>query len=309
MERLAEKMFPNVDIDAITNGIHSRFWTNPFLAKLLDKFENEGTHKTESWFSKIWKIDPDDLWRNHQKAKNKLIDYQKSHSPTLMDEDVLTIGFARRVTGYKRPTLIFNNLEELARIAKNKIQFIFAGKAHPRDDQGKGYIKEINDKADYLWHSYRIKISFLGHYDMDLARMMVSGCDVWLNNPNRYREASGTSGMKAAHNGVLNLSILDGWWIEGYKMDPKSGWAIGVAPGERGCNENNDKLEAKNIYKLLENEIIPTFYYNRPEWIERMRHSISLGKFFNTHRMVTEYALKAWGLKQYPRWVSELNIK
>ncbi|MHA1339968.1 MAG: alpha-glucan family phosphorylase [Promethearchaeota archaeon] len=304
--KVTREMFPNVEIDAITNGVHSRFWTNKYLANLLDNFETEGCHKTTPWFEKIWQIDPDEIWEAHQKAKWDLIDYQKSHSSTLFDEEILTIGFARRITGYKRPTLIFNNLEELARICKNKAQFIFAGKAHPRDDIGKGFIKEIHDKADYLWNSYRIKVCFLGHYDMDLAKMLVSGCDVWLNNPTRYREASGTSGMKAAHNGVLNCSVLDGWWIEGYSMDPKAGWAIGPAPGEPGCYENDDAIEAQNIYNLLENEIIPMFYYNKNEWIDRMRHSIKLGEYFNTHRMVRDYANRAWGLKENPRWISIL---
>ncbi|MHA1727889.1 MAG: alpha-glucan family phosphorylase [Promethearchaeota archaeon] len=301
---ISREMFPGVEIDAITNGIHTKYWTNKHMTKLLDEFENEGTHRSEQWTQKIWKIDPDDLWGAHYKAKNELIDYEKSHHYVLMDNSILTIGFARRITEYKRPTLIFKNLEELARIAKNKIQFIFAGKSHPRDNQGKGYIKAIHDFSDYLWNSYRIKISFLNHYDMDLSKLLVGGCDVWLNNPKRYREASGTSGMKASANGLLNLSILDGWWIEGYKMDPKAGWAIGKAPGEKGCEINDDDVEAQNIYNLLENKIVPLYYYNRAEWIDRMKHAISLLKFFNTHRMVKEYAKRAWNLIEQTRWGS-----
>jgi starch phosphorylase len=300
---VSREMFPNVDIDFITNGVHSRFWTNQYLAKLLDEFETEGTHKTESWFEKIWKIDPEDLWTVHLKAKKDLVDYENSHHYVLMDDEMLTIGFARRITGYKRPTLLFKDPERLAKIARNKVQFLFAGKSHPRDDQGKAYIKQIHDIADYLWNSYRIKVVFLSHYDMDLAKLMVSGVDVWLNNPQRYREASGTSGMKAAHNGILNFSILDGWWIEGYRMDPKAGWAIGKAPGEPGCNDNNDDEEANNLYNLLEREVIPLYYNSLPGWIERMRHAISLGAFFSTHRMVEEYAQKAWKLQKQPRWV------
>jgi len=301
---VSREMFPNTEIDFITNGVHSRFWTNKYLSKLLDEFETEGTHKTESWFEKIWKIDPEDLWTVHLKAKKDLVDYENSHHYVLMDNEMLTIGFARRITGYKRPTLLFRDPERLARIAKNKVQFIFAGKSHPRDDQGKSYIKQIHDIADHLWNSYRIKVVFLSHYDMDLAKLMVSGVDVWLNNPQRYREASGTSGMKASHNGVLNCSILDGWWIEGYRMDPKAGWAIGKAPGDPGCNDNNDDEEANNLYNLLEREIIPLYYNSLPGWIERMRHAVSLGAFFSTHRMVDEYAHKAWKLKRQPRWVS-----
>ena len=299
---ISRKMFPGVEIDSITNGIHIKYWTNKYLTELLNEFENEGTHRTESWFDKIWKIDPDDIWRTHVKAKHDLIDYQKSHHYTLLDEDVLTIGFARRITPYKRPTLIFKDIEELARIAKNKLQFIFAGKSHPRDDWGKQFIKQIHDHADNLWNSYHIKVAFMEHYSMDLAKLLISGCDVWLNNPERYREASGTSGMKASANGLLNLSILDGWWIEGYEMDKKAGWAIGKAPEDQGSELNNDDEEARNIYRLLENDVIPLYYYNLNEWIDRMKHAINLGSFFSTHRMVKDYAEKSWGLKEHPRW-------
>jgi starch phosphorylase len=303
---VSREMFPNIGqkIDYITNGIHTRYWTNPHLIKLFDSFETDEIPWTASFFEKVWKIDADDLWRSHHKAKFDLLDFEKSNHYVLLDQNVLTIGFARRFTGYKRATLIFSDLERLAKITQQKVQFLFAGKAHPRDEQGKLLIKQIHDDAEYLWNSYRIKVAFLGNYDMDLSKKMVSGSDVWLNNPIRYREASGTSGMKAAHNGVLNLSILDGWWIEGYNMDPLAGWAIGVAPGEPGCNNNDDSLEASNIYTLLENQLIPLYYNNKQEWINRMRHAISLGSYFNTHRMVREYADKAYGLIEQPRWAS-----
>ncbi len=302
---VSKKMFPGAKIDYITNGVHSRYWTNPYLTKLFDSFETDDIPRTASFFEKIWKIDADDLWRAHHQAKLALLDYEKSHHYVLMDHNILTVGFARRFTGYKRATLIFSDLERLAKISQNKIQFLFAGKAHPRDEYGKSLIKKINDHSEHLWNSYRVKVAFLENYDMDLAKLMVSGCDVWLNNPTRYREASGTSGMKAAHNGLLNLSILDGWWIEGYKMDPLAGWAIGLAPGEPGCEENNDALEANNIYTLLEKEIVPLYYKNKQEWINRMRHAISLGSYFNTHRMVREYADKAYELMEQARWASK----
>ena len=301
---VSKKMFPKAKIDYITNGIHTRYWTNPHLTKLFDNFETDEIPRIASFFEKVWKVDSDDLWRSHNKAKNDLLDFEKSNHYVLMDHNVLTIGFARRFTGYKRGTLIFTDMERLAKISQKKVQFLFAGKAHPRDEHGKSLIKQINDHAEYLWNSYRIKVAFLENYDMDLSKLMVSGCDVWLNNPIRYREASGTSGMKAAHNGLLNLSILDGWWIEGYKMDPLAGWAIGVAPGEPGCDENDDSLEASNIYNLLKKQVIPMYYKKRPEWINRMRHAISLGSYFNTHRMVREYADKSYGLVEQPRWAS-----
>lgn len=301
---VSRNMFPGTKIDYITNGVHSRFWTNPHLTKVLDSFETDEIHWADSWFDKIWKLDADDLWRAHTKAKYDLLDYEKSNHYVLFDREILTIGFARRFTGYKRATLIFNDLEKLAKIAEKKIQFLFAGKAHPRDDYGKSLIKMIDDYSEVLWNNYRIKVAFLENYDMDLAKIMISGCDVWLNNPIRYREASGTSGMKAAHNGLLNLSVLDGWWIEGYKMDPLAGWAIGPAPGEPGCEENNDRVEAQNIYTLLEKEVIPLYYKNRSEWINRMRHAIALGSYFNTHRMIREYADKAYNLIEQPRWTT-----
>ncbi len=301
---VSRKMFPDVDIDYITNGIHTRYWTNPHLTKLFDTFETDEMPRAASFFEKVWKVDPDDLWRSHYKAKFDLLDFEKSNHYVLMDQNILTIGFARRFTGYKRATLVFSDLERLAKISQKKIQFLFAGKAHPRDEHGKSLIKQINDHSEYLWNSYRIKVAFLENYDMDLSKLMISGCDVWLNNPIRYREASGTSGMKASTNGVLNLSILDGWWIEGHKMDPLAGWAIGVSPGEPGCDTNDDALEASNIYSILEKEVVPLYYKKRQEWINRMRHAIALGSYFNTHRMVREYADKAYKLVEQPRWAS-----
>ncbi|WP_457558259.1 alpha-glucan family phosphorylase [Candidatus Harpocratesius sp.] len=304
---VSRKMFPGFEIDGITNGIHNNFWLNPYFRKLFDE-QIPGWSMDYNLLQDVWDIGNYELWNQHMKAKIDLMDYEKSHSWVLLDEKKLTIGFARRITEYKRPTLIFNDVERLGKICKNRVQFIFAGKAHPRDTQGKDFIKQISDMSDYLYDSYGIGLVFLGAYDMDLAHLLVSGVDVWLNNPRRYMEASGTSGMKATLNGVLNFSVLDGWWIEGYQKDPMAGWAIGPGPQDPNATKYPDSYDANDLYHKLEREIIPLYYNNRDGWTERMKHAIRLSAYFNTHRMIEEYAKRAWKLKLQPRWQSELNF-
>ncbi len=299
---VTREMFPDHNIDAITNGVHSAFWTCEPIQAVFDKYL-PGWRMKPALLAKALQIDNDDLWRAHQKAKRTLLDYEKSHSWVLLDKNLLTIGFARRVTNYKRHLLIFQDMERLARICRKKVQFIFAGKAHPRDSDGKNIIKRIHDISDNLWESYGVRVVFLENYDMDLSRTMTSGVDIWMNTPIRYLEASGTSGMKAAHNGVLNLSVLDGWWIEGYEFEPLAGWPIGPKPDDFDANEPaNWNNEAGDIYEALENEAIPIYFHNWQKWTERMKHAIRLGSYFNTHRMVEEYALRGWKLTRQPRW-------
>ncbi len=304
---VSRKMFPGYDIDGITNGIHNRFWINKYLHKLFDE-TIPGWTIDYQLLQNVWDIGNHELWRNHKLAKRDLMDYEKSHSWVLLDEDKLTIGFARRITEYKRPTLIFDDVERLGKICKKKVQFIFAGKSHPRDEQGKSYIKKISDMSDYLYDSYDIGLVFLGAYDMDLAKLLVSGVDVWLNNPRRYMEASGTSGMKATLNGVLNCSVLDGWWIEGYQKDPMAGWAIGCGPEDPNSTKYPDSYDSDSFYNNLEREILPLYYNNRDGWTERMKHAIRLAAYFNTHRMVEEYAERGWKLTPQSRWKSNLDI-
>jgi starch phosphorylase len=296
-------MFPGYEIDGITNGIHMRYWINPYLKQLFDE-KLPGWTMNYMMLDNVWDIGNFELWNTHRKCKERLIDYEKSHSWVLLDEKKLTIGIARRVTEYKRPNLIFSDVERLGKICKKKVQFIFAGKSHPRDETGKRIIKQINDMSDYLYTSYGIGSVFLPAYDMDLSRLMVSGVDVWLNNPRRYLEASGTSGMKATLNGVMNFSVLDGWWIEGYQRDPMSGWAIGCGTNDPKATQYPDSYDANDLYTKLEREIIPLFYNNRDGWAERMKHAIKLATFFNTHRMVEEYAERGWQLKWQSRWRS-----
>ncbi|GAB4314946.1 MAG: alpha-glucan family phosphorylase [Promethearchaeota archaeon] len=300
---VSRQMFPGREIDHVTNGVHAAFWVCKPMKKLFDK-AMPGWHLHPSFLNMANEIDDEDLWTAHLKAKKELVDYEKSHSWILLDKRLLTVGFARRITNYKRPTLLFHDLERLAQVAKKKVQFVFAGKSHPRDEGAKQHIRRIHEHGEYLWDSYRVRVVFLENYDMDLAHILVSGVDLWLNNPTRYLEASGTSGMKAALNGVPNFSVLDGWWIEGYEMDPLAGWAIGPAPDEPDAHVNDDARDANDIYSKLEEEIIPTFRYRRDEWVKRMKHSIKLGAYFNTHRMVYEYVAKSYQLERQPRWRS-----
>lgn len=299
---ISKKMFPHNNIDSITNGVHLPFWISKPIRKILDR-------KWPNWkanpklLQNAIELDDLELFDAHIENKFNLINYQKGHSWNLLDEELITFGFARRFATYKRATLIFQDLDRLGLLCQGKAQFIFAGKAHPKDTMGKEYIKKIYESAGYLYDNYRVKVVLMENYNMDLAHMLISGVDVWLNTPERYREASGTSGMKAALNGVLNCSILDGWWLEGYRMNPMAGWAIG--PNDSNPNDpgvsNDWKIDSNAFYEILEKEIIPT-YMNHDEWLFRSKNAISLAAFFNTHRMVEEYAEKAYKLKKQKPW-------
>jgi len=202
----------------------------------------------------------------------------------------VTIGFARRATAYKRADLIFSDPERLLAITGNagKIQLVFAGKAHPRDWAGKELIKKIVSAAGRM--KDQIKIVYVDNYDIEMGKMITSGVDLWLNTPRRPQEASGTSGMKAAHNGVPSFSILDGWWIEGC-IENITGWSIGTVHDI----DNSEPHDAQSLYDKLEKVIIPVFYNNRQQWIDVMRNSIAINaSFFNTHRMVQQYVLNAY---------------
>ncbi|MFX1281729.1 MAG: alpha-glucan family phosphorylase, partial [Promethearchaeota archaeon] len=304
---VSNKMFPNYKINHITNGIHLGYWLSPFIRDFLNNELTRDWHHNFKLFDKALDLDNYELWRAHNKAKKRLIEYENSHSWVLFDKNLLTIGFGRRIAEYKRPMLIFTDLERLAKIIKNKAQLIYAGKAHPADMQSKSFIKKIYDYSNYLWNSYNIGLVFLENYEIALAKLLVSGVDLWLNNPRRYLEASGTSGMKAAVNGVLNFSTLDGWWIEGYYMsDKKAGWAIGPEPSDPKAEELDDNSDAEDLYIKLENEIIPLFYQNKNEWQERMKFAIKLGAYFNTNRMMQEYALESYKLVKQSLWKSTI---
>ncbi len=289
---VSKKMFPDFPIHAITNGVHSETWTADEFKELFDKHIPNWRNSSLSLRNAL-NIPLSEIWSAHQKAKRRLLDYIYKTEGTKLSATVFTIGFARRFTKYKRPTLLFSNMEELLKIndTVGKIQIVFAGKAHPNDLEGKEMIKEIfNLKKKY---SKRIKIVFLEGYDMDLARLMVAGVDVWLNTPTPPQEASGTSGMKAAHNGVPHVSILDGWWIEGF-INRKTGWAIGTRK-EPGLDKNFDKEDANSLYFRLGERILPRYYNEPQKWRETMRHTIAINaSYFNTERMLQEYAQEAY---------------
>lgn len=287
--KVSREMFPGYDISSITNGIHSSTWVGESFKKLYD--EHIPTWRNDPFSLRYaLSIPRDEVWNAHQEAKKILIDYVNNKQNAGMDYDTLTIGFARRATAYKRADLIFFDIDRLRNLSRNTggIQLIFSGKAHPHDWPGKELIKKIISLSNQF--DQDIKIVYLENYDMELAKMLISGVDLWLNTPRKPKEASGTSGMKAAHNGIPSLSILDGWWIEGC-MEGLSGWAIGAAEDA----DSSDERDANSLYEKLEKIILPEFYNNRQNWINIMRHSIAINaSFFNTHRMVQQYVLNAY---------------
>ncbi len=301
-----------VPITSITNGVHTKTWMAPEFAALYRKHLGAWEeHLTEPEFWRgVIDIPDAQLWETHQKLKRRLIDFVRDRerqrrermgeSPEfirkvnrILDPETLTIGFARRFATYKRGTLLFSDKERLKRLVNDTtrpVQFIFAGKAHPRDEAGKALIQEVYKFSREPGLENRVV--FLEDYDSYIARRLVQGVDLWLNHPLRPLEASGTSGMKSAPNGGINLSVLDGWWREGYNCS--NGWAIG-AEIDNGTTEFQNEVDASSLYQLLENQIVP-LYYAKPDgklplaWLQLMRESIrSVTPVFNTQRMVKEY--------------------
>ncbi|MEK7773455.1 MAG: alpha-glucan family phosphorylase [Deltaproteobacteria bacterium] len=288
---VSKALFPGYEIQAITNGVHTFTWTCESYAKLYDKYFPGWANEPEL-FVRIGKIPDAELWDAHMEAKKKLIDHVNGLTGAGMNYDTLTLGFARRATAYKRANLLFWDAGRLSRIGKGKLQIIYAGKAHPRDGDGKRNIEEIFRRAEEL--KADIKIVYLENYNMELALRLVSGVDVWLNTPMRPREASGTSGMKAAHNGVLNFSVLDGWWIEGH-IEGYTGWSIGPAPTESTLALTSDETDAEDLYQKLEHQVIPKYYEGRHIWIRMMQNAIGKNAYyFNSHRMMRRYVTEAY---------------
>jgi starch phosphorylase len=288
---VSRKMFPGYEISAITNGIHSYTWTCESFKRLYNKYLPSWANEPEL-FVRVGRIPDEELWNAHLDAKKILLDYVKKTTGVTMSPDILTIGFARRSTAYKRADLIFSDIDRLEKIGANNIQLIFAGKAHPKDKPGKKLIEKMFTIKERL--KGKIELVYLQDYNMDIALKVVSGVDVWLNTPQRPREASGTSGMKAAHNGVVNFSILDGWWIEGH-IEGFTGWSIGPSPTETELVENIDTADADDLYKKLESTIIPLFYNDRPNWIRMMQNAIGKNAYyFNSHRMMRRYVTEAY---------------
>ncbi len=289
---VSQNMFPGYQIYAITNGVHSYTWTCESFKRLYDKYLPGWANEPEL-FVRVGRIPDEEIWAVHMEAKKELFAFIASETGIVMNPDVLTIGFARRATAYKRADLLFSDIERLKRIGAGKMQIVYAGKAHPRDEAGKKLIQRIFEIEERLKDS--IKIVYLRNYNMDMALKLVSGVDVWLNTPLRPLEASGTSGMKAAHNGVPNFSVLDGWWIEGH-IEGFTGWAIGPLPTENHVSESNmDTRDAEDLYYKLENVLIPTFYDDKHTWIRIMQNAIGKNAYyFNSHRMMRRYVTEAY---------------
>jgi len=289
---IARLMFAGYDVDAITNGIHAATWAAEPFAELYDRYI-PGWHQDNSSLRSALGIAKQEIWQAHRVAKRALVQLVNREMNAGMDIDVFTIGFARRAAAYKRTDLLFSDSERLRGIADRcgGMQIIYAGKAHPQDQAGKEQIQRVFRARDQLRD--KIKIAYLENYSMEIGKMMTAGVDVWLNTPLPPMEASGTSGMKAAVNGVPSLSVLDGWWIEGC-IEGVTGWSIGPADRKTAVVSDHSQ-DAVSLYDKLEQIILPLYYHRRDDYLDVMRHSIALnGSFFNTHRMLQQYVLKAY---------------
>jgi starch phosphorylase len=282
----SRRLFPGYRVHAITNGVHPFTWTAPGFVRLYDRALPGWCHEPELLVRAECCIPDQAIWAAHEEGKQQLIDRVKTLTGIQLDPGVATIGFARRMTAYKRPDLLFSDLERLRTIATTTpLQIVMAGKAHPRDEEGKRLIALLHTHVQDL--APAIRLAYLPNYDMDTALTMVSGVDLWLNTPLPPLEASGTSGMKAAFNGVPSLSVLDGWWIEGC-IEGVTGWAIGQTDAASDGH-------AEALYDKLAGTVLPLYYGNRPGWIAVMKGAISRNaSFFNSHRMMRRYVAEAY---------------
>jgi glycogen phosphorylase len=291
----SRQMFPEVPIEAITNGVHAGTWTSPPFQQLFDRQIAQWREDNYSLRSALG-LPPEEVWSAHLIAKHELLEAVREKTGLSLDEEVFTIGFARRATGYKRADLILSDLDRLRQIAKNAghFQIIYAGKAHPNDGGGKDIIRRIFQAKKALRKT--VPVVFLDEYNLDLGGKITSGVDLWLNTPQFPLEASGTSGMKSALNGVPSLSILDGWWVEGH-IEGVTGWSIGEPRRTMDPTDiaTDNSKEAEALYSKLENIILPMFYKEPRLYIQIMQHAIAInGSFFNTQRMVQQYITDAY---------------
>jgi starch phosphorylase len=313
-----EKKEDTVPIGHITNGVHVPTWLAPQMFRLYDRHLGPGWHE-HSGEASIWEgienVNDGELWETHLSLKSRLLEFVRNRAieqaghrgesseaaqrlARVLSPDALTIGFARRFATYKRANLILSDIERLAGMVndpKRPVQFVFAGKAHPHDEPGKRVLQQI---AQLMRDSeFGNKFVFVEDYDINVGRYLVQGVDVWLNNPRRPLEASGTSGQKVVLNGGLNLSVLDGWWAEAY--DGLNGFAIGT--GRTHSNMDvHDQRDAEDLHRVLRDEVIPLYYQRDRDglprgWIKRMKRTIrTLGWRFNANRMVMDYTLKCY---------------
>ena len=286
---VSRHMFPRFPISAITNGVHAITWTSPPFQKLFDNHISQW-RRDNLYLRYALQIPLHEIRATHAEAKQALIQEVERRCGRQLDPGVFTIGYARRATVYKRANLIFTDRERLRGIARDLggLQILFAGKAHPHDTAGKEMIRSIFEAQANLGDD--VRIVFVENYDMELALRYVSGVDLWLNTPRRPQEASGTSGMKAALNGVPSLSVLDGWWVEGHQ-EGVTGWAFGDC---QGCDPDTH-AEIASLYDKLEDVILPLYYRRPDEYAKVMRNAIALnGSFFNTQRMLLQYLTNAY---------------
>jgi starch phosphorylase len=290
-EQVTETMYPDYPVDSITNGVHAATWTSPPFRELFDRHIPEW-RQDNRYLRYAVGIEHGEIMKVHSEAKLALMKEVQVRTGFSLDPDALTLTFARRATPYKRADLLLSDVESLRRIASTvgPLQIIYAGKAHPKDTGGKELIRRIFQLADQVRKD--VRVVYIPDYGVRTASHLVAGSDLWVNTPNKPREASGTSGMKAALNGVPSLSVLDGWWIEGH-VEGVTGWSI----GEGWRTDSDDKAEARSLYAKLENEIAPLFYKRPDDYARVMRYAIALnGSFFNSQRMLSQYVHNAYGI-------------
>jgi starch phosphorylase len=282
----AQNMFPGYHVRAITNGAHVPTWMHPRIAELFQDLLPQWASEPVSLF-RANEVSEELLSAAHQQAKSELIAEIRQLTGVEMNPDVPLLGFARRMTGYKRPDLLFHDIDRLRTMnTRLPFQVVMAGKAHPRDHEGKALIRAIHA---HMAAVKPLQVAFLPNYDMGIAAKLVAGTDVWLNTPLPPFEASGTSGMKAAFNGVLNLSVLDGWWVEGWE-EGVTGWAIG-----HDGDAPDAASHAAELYQKLEYTVLPLFYSDRPRWTWMMKQAIAkIGSVFNSQRMMRRYTTEAY---------------
>jgi len=287
---VSRELFGEHDIQAITNGVHAGRWTAPAFADLFDR-RIPGWKNDNAYLRHAVGIAPSEIAAAHRETKSDLVRMVRQRNGVELDPAAFTLGFARRAAAYKRGALVFHDLDRLRSIAERvgPLQFVFGGKSHPRDNDGKAVIRRIFEAARELGDA--VRVVYIENYEMAVAALIVAGVDVWLNTPRPPLEASGTSGMKAALNGVPSLSTIDGWWVEGC-IEGETGWAIGD-----GDAHASDEADVNALYEKLEQVVVP-LYYRDPEAYARVRrNAIALnGSYFNTQRMVEQYALGAYGL-------------
>jgi starch phosphorylase len=287
---ISHDMYPNYPIHAITNGAHALTWTSTPFRELYDHHIPEWRYDNQ-YFRYLLHTSVEEIQKAHKRAKKTLLDELKAATGVQLDEAEMTIGFARRAATYKRADFLFSNIERLKRIARSvgPLQIVYGGKAHPRDEGGKALIRRVFEMAQAL-KDQSIRVVYVPNYDWRWGQLMTSGVDLWLNTPQRPYEASGTSGMKAALNGVPSLSIPDGWWIEGH-LEGATGWDIGHS---EGISEDPSSEQA-SLYEKLESIIAPMFYGQPKAYAQIMRSTIAMNaSFFNTQRMLTQYLRNAY---------------